>query len=87
MPARESVCVTFGVALTLVVKRNTLNWFSDDVQCLDMKRPHFISRAYVHHVGSQTCGNDAQKCMDDAEPWLRENRPELHARWYLTKGA
>jgi hypothetical protein len=64
-----------------------LNWFSDDVQCLDMKRPHFISRAYVHHVGSQTCGNDAKKCMDDAEPWLRENRPELHARWYLTKGA
>jgi len=64
-----------------------LNWFSDDVQCIDMKRPHFISRAYVHHVGSQTCGNDAKKCMDDAEPWLRENRPELHARWYLTKGA
>jgi hypothetical protein len=64
-----------------------LNWFSDDVQCLDIKRPHFISRAYVHHVGSQTCGNDAKKCMDDAEPWLRENRPELHARWYLTKGA
>jgi hypothetical protein len=64
-----------------------INWFSDDVQCFDIKRPHFISRAYVHHVGSQTCGNDAKKCMDDAEPWLRENRPELHARWYLTKGA
>jgi hypothetical protein len=64
-----------------------INWFSDDVQCLDMKRPHFISRAYVHHVGSQTCGNDAAKCMADAEPWLRENRPELHARWYLTKSA
>lgn len=64
-----------------------LNWFSDDVQCLDMKVRHFISRAYIHHVGSQTCGEDAKKCMADAEPWLRENRPELHARWYLTKGA
>jgi hypothetical protein len=37
-----------------------INWFSDDVQCLEMKRQHFISRAYVHHVGSQTCGMDAK---------------------------
>ena len=64
-----------------------INWFSDDVQCLDMKRRHFISRAYVHHVGSQTCGQDAQRCYKDAEPWLRANRPELHARFYFTGGA
>ena len=61
-----------------------INWFSDDVQCLDMKRRHFISRAYVHHVGSQTCGQDAQRCYEDAEPWLLANRPELHARFYFT---
>lgn len=61
-----------------------INWFSDDVQCADMKRRHFISRAYVHHVGSQTCGNDAQQCYQDAEPWLLANRPELHARFYFT---
>jgi hypothetical protein len=64
-----------------------INWFSDDVQCLDMKRRHFISRAYVHHVGSQTCGQDAQRCYEDAEPWLLANRPELHARFYFTGGA
>jgi hypothetical protein len=64
-----------------------INWFSDDVQCADMKRRHFISRAYVHHVGSQTCGQDAQRCYEDAEPWLRANRPELHARFYFTGGA
>jgi hypothetical protein len=64
-----------------------INWFSDDVQCLDMKRRHFISRAYVHHVGSQTCGQDAKRCYKDAEPWLRANRPELHARFYFTGGA
>ena len=64
-----------------------INWFSDDVQCLDMKRRHFISRAYVHHVGSQTCGDDARKCFEDAAPWLRANRPELYAKWYLTEGA
>lgn len=62
-----------------------INWFSDDVQCLDMKRRQFVSRAYVHHVGSQTCGDDARKCLEDAAPWLRENRPELFAKWYLTK--
>ena len=56
-----------------------INWFSDDVQCADMKRRHFVSRAYVHHVGSQTCGNDAARCMADAEPWLKANRPALHA--------
>ena len=64
-----------------------INWFSDDVQCADMKRRHFISRAYVHHVGSQTCGQDAQRCYEDAEPWLLANRPELHARFYFTSGA
>lgn len=64
-----------------------INWFSDDVQCADMKRRHFISRAYVHHVGSQTCGQDAQRCYEEAEPWLRANRPELHARFYFTGGA
>jgi hypothetical protein len=56
-----------------------INWFSDDVQCADMKRRHFVSRAYVHHVGSQTCGNDAARCMADAEPWLKANRPAMHA--------
>ena len=61
-----------------------INWFSDDVQCADMKRRHFVSRAYVHHVGSQTCGQDAQRCYEDAEPWLLANRPELHARFYFT---
>ena len=64
-----------------------INWFSDDVQCADMKRRHFISRAYVHHVGSQTCGQDAQRCYEDAEPWLLANRPEMHARFYFTGGA
>jgi hypothetical protein len=61
-----------------------INWFSDDVQCTDMKRRHFVSRAYVHHVGSQTCGNDAAKCMADAEPWLKANRPALHAQHFGT---
>ncbi len=64
-----------------------INWFSDDVQCADMKRRHFVSRAYVHHVGSQTCGHDAWKCYEESEAWLLANRPEMHARFYFTAGA
>ena len=62
-----------------------INWYSDDIQCLDMMskgRQHFISRAYVHHVGSQTCGKDGMQCIRDAQPWIKENRPELYDLWF-----
>ena len=64
-----------------------LNWYSDDIQCLDMSNKglrHFISRAYVHHVGSQTCGFDGMKCVREAQPWIKENRPELYDLWFKT---
>jgi len=66
-----------------------INWYSDDIQCLDIMSKgylNFISRAYVHHVGSQTCGQDGAKCIADAQPWIRENRPELYAQWFQKKG-
>ena len=62
-----------------------LNWYSDDIQCLDMNNKglrHFISRAYVHHAGSQTCGRDGMQCIRDAQPWIKENRPELYDLWF-----
>ena len=62
-----------------------LNWFSDDIQCLDMSKKglkHYISRAYVHHVGSQTCGPDFRQCVEDAKPWIQQNRPELAELWF-----
>ena len=62
-----------------------LNWYSDDIQCLDMMskgRQHFISRAYVHHAGSQTVGRDGMQCIRDAQPWIKENRPELYDLWF-----
>jgi hypothetical protein len=64
-----------------------INWYSDDIQCLDMQAKgmrHFISRAYVHHVGSQTCGKNAMQCVNDAKPWIEENRPELAKLWFKT---
>ena len=64
-----------------------INWFSDDIQCRDIAEKgykHYVSRAYVHHVGSQTCGLDYKKCMEDARPWIQENRPELAKIWFKT---
>jgi len=63
-----------------------LNWYSDDVLCEDLTRlgfEHYISRAYVHHVGSATIGPDDWKNYHDALPWLWDNRPEYATRWNL----
>ena len=62
-----------------------LNWYSDDVQCLDMQKAgkrHFVSRAYVHHVGSQTCGFDATNLIESAKPVIKAHRPDLYDLWF-----
>jgi len=62
-----------------------INWYSDDIQCLDIKENgyrHFVSTAYIHHVGSTTIGQDNHKNHLAAEPWIRQNRPKLHAIWF-----
>ena len=62
-----------------------INWYSDDVQCMDIQKKgfqHAISRAYVHHVGSQTCGFNAKELIQSAQPWIKANRPELYELWF-----
>ena len=62
-----------------------INWFSDDVICKDLSKlgyQHFVSRSYVHHVGSQTIGFDFKKLMDAPKEWIKENRPEYYKEWY-----
>ena len=62
-----------------------INWYSDDIQSLDIRENgyrHFLSKAYIHHVGSSTIGQDNTKNHLDAEPWIKENRPELHKIWF-----
>lgn len=62
-----------------------LNWYSDDVICEDLNQlgfVHYVSRSYVHHVGSQTVGKDYARLNEDALPWLRANRPEYVKKWW-----
>lgn len=65
-----------------------LNWYSDDVICRDLGKvgfKHFVSRSYVHHVGSQTVGHDDGANGRDAEPWLRVYRPDYAEMWFGKK--
>ncbi len=62
-----------------------INWYSDNVICDDLSKAgfrHFISRGYVHHAGSQTVGQDFQRCHNEAAPWVQANRPELAKRLF-----
>ena len=66
-----------------------INFYSDNVASSDMAADgykHFLSRAYVHHVGSSTIGRgfgtDSKNTME-AEDWLKLNRPLLHKRYFL----
>jgi hypothetical protein len=65
-----------------------IDWFADDVACeeyLENESRLFISRAYFHHVGSQTFGTDFSKCAENSENWLRENRPDMHEKYFGTE--
>jgi hypothetical protein len=82
----DQVSPLFGyVSKEAWVNYPPINWYSDDVQCLEMLTngyQHFISKAYVHHAGSQTIGMDNNKNHLEAEPWIKANKPDLHKVWY-----
>ena len=62
-----------------------LNWYSDDVLCWDLYTlgySHFVSRAYVHHAGSQSVGTDYNKLYEASREWVCANRPEYAKVWY-----
>lgn len=64
-----------------------INWYSDDIQCLEIKAngyQNYVSRSYIHHVGSQTIGMDHTKNHLEAEAWIKENMPELHQKWFTS---
>lgn len=79
----------FGVAF--YVQRSTLNmvpadwtnlhWYSDNLLSYDLAQAgyeHFVSRAYIHHVGSRTGGRAKWAEMDaEGRAWLTEHRPDF----------
>jgi hypothetical protein len=61
------------------------NWYSDNIICHDLEGSgfrHFVSRAYVHHAGSQTVGTDFKKCHEEPREWIKANRPDMYEVFY-----
>jgi hypothetical protein len=68
-----------------VAKFPSINWYSDNIICNDLNvagYQHFVSRAYVHHAGSQTIGVDFKKCHEEPRAWIMENRPDMYELIY-----
>jgi len=61
------------------------NWYSDNIICHDLQKAgfrHFVSRAYVHHAGSQTVGKDFERCHEEPREWIKANRPDMYEVFY-----
>jgi hypothetical protein len=68
-----------------VAKFPSTNWYSDNIICHDLQKAgfeHFVSRAYVHHAGSQTVGTDFEKCHEEPREWIKANRPDIYEVFY-----
>jgi hypothetical protein len=79
------ICAVLTKEAWSVAKFPSINWFSDNIICMDMSRAgfkHFVSTAYVHHAGSQTVGMDYEKCLEEPKAWLKANRPDMYEYFY-----
>jgi hypothetical protein len=68
-----------------VAKFPSTNWYSDNIICHDLQEAgfrHFVSRAYVHHAGSQTVGMDFKKCHEEPREWIKAHRPDMYEAIY-----
>jgi hypothetical protein len=68
-----------------VAKFPSTNWYSDNIICNDLNvagYQHFVSRAYVHHAGSQTIGVDFKKSHEEPRAWIMGNRPDMYEAIY-----
>ena len=64
-----------------------INWYSDNLLCFDLAAKghhHFVSRAYVHHVGMRGTRAEADRSMAEENSrslaWLEVHRPDYFAR-------
>lgn len=67
-----------------------LNWFSDNLMCMDLLEKgfrHFVSRSYVHHVGSMSIGTDHDRLTQESKKWIRKNRPDAAEKMFPSLSA
>jgi hypothetical protein len=79
------IFATIGKKAWEVAKFPSTNWYSDNIICHDLQEAgyrHFVSRAYVHHAGSQTVGTDFKKCHEEPREWIKANRPDMYEVFY-----
>jgi len=62
---------------------SAVHWWADSLLSYDLTRQgrsHWVSRAYVHHIGSQATGRDRWPYwLQTSQAWLREHRPDFAA--------
>lgn len=60
-----------------------LHWYSDNLLSFDVARRgyrSFISRGYIHHIGSRSGGEEKWEQWDqEAKAWIMANRPDFAA--------
>lgn len=56
-----------------------IQWYGDNLLSYDLRQQgfrNFVSRAYIHHHGSQS-GTAYEQYDREAKAWLKENRPDF----------
>ncbi len=79
------ICAAISRTAWDTAKFPSTNWYSDNIICHDLQKAgfqHFVSRAYVHHAGSQTVGTDFEKCHEEPRAWIKANRPDMYEAIY-----
>lgn len=88
VPVIAPIFAWFNKEAFKVAQFPSINWYSDDIICLDLEKAgysHFISTAYIHHVGSSTVGRDYDKNTEDALVWIKKHRPDFEQEVYNRK--
>lgn len=87
-PEENQICEVATVSPIFAIIRTDrflnyaeINWLSDDEQCYRMRAAgyrNFVSRAYVHHVGSQTMTPETWAAEQATSiEYLRQHNPEF----------
>ena len=65
-----------------------INYWSDDISSIQLAEAgyqNYVSSGYAHHVGAQTCKENAEKHIQESISWIKQNRHDLYNLWNLNK--